>query len=413
MSRNTLIGYGATLPPGSNDLVVLGGPSATTSLGNGSVLCNSGNLNIAFAELWLGNQAGQLGQQMRSAGYGTAPYWGGSVNVSGALAPQYQLASLYVATGSSEWSLVLPSAGAGSSTVVKSIATVSGYVGANIVPSNSSSWTTAVVMGPNDIGTFVTDGDLWYVDRPFVPYVPSGSQAFSATGAVQIFTVPSLVTSITAVVSGSRGGGFGGPGCTITATLTVSPGQNLQIVCGSGTFGGGGSALNTVNGNVGGGYSAIFTSDITLDSNGVPSPVSTDALQYTFVIAAGGGGRGRNGGPGAGGFIEGGSSSLFDGGGGTQSAGGAGGAAPVGQPNGGSGSLFQGGTYLGDGGTYPAGSAGGGGGGYYGGGSGSNQCSGGGGSSYPTTTTSLTTITYHADGTNFDTGSITLSWGSA
>ncbi|KKQ66696.1 MAG: hypothetical protein US86_C0004G0014 [Candidatus Daviesbacteria bacterium GW2011_GWA2_38_24] len=226
----------------------------------------------------------------------------------------------------------------------------------------------------------------------------SGSDTFNHTGANQTFTVPTGVTSITVKMWGAGGGGnnfstngSGGGGGYSTATVSVTPGEDLTILVGqggrggynggtgAGGFGGGGSTTNATSykGSGGGGYSGIFRGIV--------------ALGNTLVIAGGGGGAGlseaaasANGGAGGGSSGvagQAGDNGLKSGGAGTPSAGGAAGG------GGGSataGSALQGGA-GGDGGA--GGSGGGGGGGYFGGGGGGGSSTGsdgggGGGSGY-------------------------------
>ena len=81
----------------------------------------------------------------------------------------------------------------------------------------------------------------------------SGQQLFTSTGT---FTVPSGVTSISAVCVGGGGGGTysgsadrggGGGGLRYITTLAVTPGESLSVVVGSGGITG--SALATSGGN--------------------------------------------------------------------------------------------------------------------------------------------------------------------
>ena len=209
------------------------------------------------------------------------------------------------------------------------------------------------------------------------------------TGSPQVFLVPDCVYSLTITSAGGEGGGnLGGNGAVITSTLTVNPGDVLNInVGGAGTcpnsgYNGGGSGFASTDGNAtynscgGGGMTTVFY-------NGV-----------LYSIAAGGGGTGGGSTEvlgGIGGCIGGGNGGNTYGGGGsggTQSAGGNGGTPWAGTPPGGSnGSLNQGGN----GGLWQTASGGGGGAGYYGGGGGGNDgcCTGangggggGGGSSF-------------------------------
>ena len=74
---------------------------------------------------------------------------------------------------------------------------------------------------------------------------------FSYTGGAQLFAVPAGVTSVVVDVQGAQGGGngtgTGGLGGDAAATVTVAPGQALQImvggrgVVGSGGYNGGGA----------------------------------------------------------------------------------------------------------------------------------------------------------------------------
>jgi hypothetical protein len=166
------------------------------------------------------------------------------------------------------------------------------------------------------------------------------TQTFNYTGSVQNFTVPVGVTSITVDASGAQGNannlnnGVGGLGGRVLATLSVTPGEVLQIKVGgggsvtaTGGFNGGGTtpAADCVSatGGGGGGASDIFRSPYTYNST------------FALVVAGGGGGAGGarvgscgpgGGGAGGGGWYGGGGGGGYDGlggGGGTQIAGGA------------------------------------------------------------------------------------------
>ena len=128
---------------------------------------------------------------------------------------------------------------------------------------------------------------------------------FTYTGSVQTWIVPPCVTSINVVVAGAKGGGnTGGNGARITSTLSVTPGQTLNIyvggmgTCGnnSGGWNGGGTghASNpaNVNYNSCGGGGA---SDIRIGGN---------ALTNRVVVAGGGGaGYGSTGASGGSGIV--------------------------------------------------------------------------------------------------------------
>ncbi|HRP53969.1 MAG TPA: glycine rich domain-containing protein, partial [Fluviicola sp.] len=119
----------------------------------------------------------------------------------------------------------------------------------------------------------------------------SQSITFNYTGAPQTWTVPACVSNITVTVAGAEGGGGnGGNGAIVTATLTVNPGDVLNLyVGGSGQcpgngWNGGGighatsSGTTTWNSCGGGG-----ASDIRIGGTG---------LANRIVVASGGGGEG-------------------------------------------------------------------------------------------------------------------------
>jgi len=167
----------------------------------------------------------------------------------------------------------------------------------------------------------VSDG-LNTSDRNFSIIVKAPvKQIFSYTGSVASFTVPNSITALNAKVWGAGGGGGspadwgfgsdGGSGGFASGTITVTPGQVLNIVVGSGgvnnstsrVFGGGGAqspnSSFTNRGGGGGGYSGIFRSTVS----------QIDAL----IIAGGGGGGGEsrtNGGQGVAGGAGGGTTAA-------------------------------------------------------------------------------------------------------
>lgn len=215
------------------------------------------------------------------------------------------------------------------------------------------------------------------------------TQPFNYTGAVQNFIVPPGVTSITIQAFGAQGGSgqgsvAGGNGGSVTATISVTPGQTLYIYVGgrgtdasigtgggtggAGGFNGGGAGGDASEGGGGGGGGA---SDVR---QGV------DDLGHRVVVAGGGGGGGGYGGNGGkGGNTVG--QTGFNGSGSTAGGGGSGSGGTGGSIGGDDGQEGIGG----DGGVSGDGGGGGGGGGYYGGGgggSGDSGAGGGGGSSF-------------------------------
>lgn len=222
--------------------------------------------------------------------------------------------------------------------------------------------------------------------------IASPSQTYSYVGAPQIYVVPDGVTSIDVTLKGAEGltvsgGGSGGEGATVNATISVSPGEVLQINVG-GQGRDNASAYNGGGRPGGGGATDIrrpsFASTMT----------SFNSCAYNFscgyperiVIAGGGGGGGNlsgsNGGRGgengeAGTAFNASGGDATGGAGGSQSAGGsAGGGTAIGPNAGpGSGSLGVGGANGWATGAF----GGGGGGGLFGGGQGGQSSNGTGG----------------------------------
>lgn len=230
------------------------------------------------------------------------------------------------------------------------------------------------------------------------PAAFSQATTFVYTGAVQTYTVPACVNSITVDARGGEGAtitaSLGGKGGKVQATIATTPGEVLNIYVGGAAtgvtagFNGGGLAGT-------GGAAGAGASDIRQGGT---------ALSNRVIVAAGGAGVGTpagcptNSGGGDGGGLSGADgwwcgsqTSSLRGQGGTQTTGGAGG-------NGGlPGALGVGGT----GGSQ----GGGGGGGLYGGGGG-GVAGGGGGSSYAIGTATGVT---HTPGIQVGNGQITLT----
>jgi len=225
---------------------------------------------------------------------------------------------------------------------------------------------------------------------------------FNYTGAVQTYTVPAGVTTITVDVYGAQGGfGYNVPSVTpglggrVQAVVAVTPLQVLNIYVG-GQGGPGGTTIGGTAGYNGGGTGGGWSGGRSGGGGGGASDIRQGgtALSNRVVIGAGGGGTGVNhssgdaGGNGGGLTGSNGLTGTYLGAGATQSAGGA--------PNG----------ALGAGGNAPGGqTGGGGGGGYYGGGSSAWE-GGGGGSSY--TAPAVTSVT-HTAGARTGNGLITIT----
>lgn len=218
------------------------------------------------------------------------------------------------------------------------------------------------------------------------------SQTFTYVGAPQIYVVPDGVTSIDVTLKGAQGlsvsgGGNGGEGATVTATISVSPGEVLQVNVG----GQGQSNAAAYNGGGrpgGGGATDIRRPSFATTMTTFTSCAYNFSCGYSerIVVAGGGGGGGNlagsNGGRGGeigetGAAGNGSGGDATGGGGGTQVSGGAAGGGTVGGPSAGPGS---GGLGVGGANGWATGAfGGGGGGGYFGGGQGGQSSNGTGG----------------------------------
>ena len=245
----------------------------------------------------------------------------------------------------------------------------------------------AQVVGSDGEGAFVRPLSKPASADPTTAAAEATTVVYSTVGP-ETFTVPDGVTSLSVVAVGGGGAGTifstlfgppnagatGGAGAMVTATLSVTPGQVLDLFVGAGAVG--------PNWSVGGGGST------NISSGGV-----------SLVIAGGGGGAGQyadggsGGGPGGAGGDGSGATNTGkyknnSGTGGTGGAGGIGGAGgggnhpPLGTAggngNGGLGGLPGASTPIVDGGGGHGGWYGSGGGGGYGGGGGGGTVSGGG-----------------------------------
>ena len=261
---------------------------------------------------------------------------------------------------------------------------------------------------------------------------------FDYTGAIEQWTVPSGVTSLTIDAYGAGGGDggtfgvTGGKGAHVHGALAVSGGDTINVtVGGQGTtypdgptnaFGGGGASNY---GGGGGGGSFVNDGATALVIAGGGGGAGEDGFgSISDPSDVPGGNGGDSGAPGQAGTASGTANGGLGGGAGTSSAGGTGGQEGDCPPDpadaGGDGSLGQGGN----GGSYGVHTlnvtdGGGGGGGYYGGGGGGEQgdCSGdnagagggGGGSSYydPSATDAAV-----SNGVQSGNGLVTVAYGS-
>lgn len=240
-------------------------------------------------------------------------------------------------------------------------------------------------------------------------------QNFSFTGSPQNFVVPACVNQITITANGAQGGcPNGGAGAQITHTISVCPGDVIQVNVG----GQGGQNAGGYNGG-GEGGTANITANFGCGGGGSTNVAVNGNV---IIIAAGGGGQGggdtdAQGGAGGCGFGNNGISPFGQGGGGaTTTSGGLGGPPWIasGFP-GGNGSQGQGGIGANDP-CFNVGPGGGGGGGLFGGGGGGSDCfassplgggGGGGGSSLVPSGANC------IPGANFGNGSASISWAAS
>ncbi|MEM1322340.1 MAG: glycine-rich protein [Bacteroidota bacterium] len=250
------------------------------------------------------------------------------------------------------------------------------------------------------------------------------TQTFNYTGNVQTFVVPAGVTSIDVDAYGGRGGWgnykAGGNGGRVQTTLSVTPGQTLNIyVGGQGQSYGSPYSGGRAGGWNGGGNSYRYSAGAGGGATDIR--IGGTTLNDRIVVAGGGGGSGGSNcssgsftgaqGGGLTGAIGGGcngNSASRRGRGGSQTGGGARGCRFGSSYCGGNGSFGVGGVGApSDGGRY----GGAGGGGWYGGGGGSADNDGGGGSSY--THPTLCSSVVHTQGVQNGNGALIITYTTA
>ena len=124
---------------------------------------------------------------------------------------------------------------------------------------------------------------------------------FSYTGSIQTYTVPAGVTSIDVDVRGAKGGhassfiSQGGNGGRVTGTISVTPGEVLEIYVG-GQGGDGTTTVAGAGGFNGGGVSGIFPGSYSGGGGGGASDIRTAPYGFgdRIAVAGGGGGAGYN-----------------------------------------------------------------------------------------------------------------------
>ena len=280
--------------------------------------------------------------------------------------------------------------------------------------------------GGNLVGTVAADASLAVSPSVTTTYYAEGlpvqvTKTFNYTGTAQTWTVPAGVTSINIDAYGSAGDHgpaakpYNSKGGRVQATMSVTPGQVLNVyVGGMGGFNGGGGP-GTASGSWAGSRGGDAT-DIRIGGT---------ALTDRVLVAGGGGGTGNNATGGGnilneqgqggglagqnGGFQALGDGAAQQGKGGSQIAAGTGGVlngVTTGNNYGLGGNFGSGGRAGAYSGQY---SGGGGGGGWYGGGGGTASGDGGGGSSY--TNALICHNVTHTQGAWDDVGIVFISYG--
>lgn len=212
------------------------------------------------------------------------------------------------------------------------------------------------------------------------------TQTYSFSGGPQIYVVPEGVSTVSVIVDGAQGatpsgGGTGGSGARVSASISVNPGEVLMLMVGgngstNGGWNGGGRGAGT-----GGGASDIRRPAGAFNTSSSCAYSLSCGFAERLIVAGGGGGGGwainsaatANGGAGGqtgtiGNTTNLGSGDATAGAGATQAAGGAGGTGSYTSSgsNAGSGSFGLGGSSA----WVASATGGGGGGGYFGGGGG-------------------------------------------
>lgn len=212
------------------------------------------------------------------------------------------------------------------------------------------------------------------------------TQTYSYTGGPQIYVVPENITSITVTLNGAQGGtpsggGTGGKGARVSASIAVTPGEVLMVMVGGDGTSNGGWNGGGLGAGTGGGATDIRRPTGAFNTVSSCAYTLTCGLAERLVVAGGGGGGGwangvpanANGGDAgqtglAGTASNTGAGDAAAGGGASPSAGGSAGSGTFTSPGQGA---AAGGTGFGAASAWVAqATGGGGGGGYFGGGSG-------------------------------------------
>lgn len=379
--------WGQTLLANSEGIFVPHLSSAPVSPTAGQIYFNTSNDKLMFynGSLW-----------MEIPGAGAA--WTFSTRSTNYTVQTSETHTFFLVSGGITLTLP-PAASAGSNFRIKAVTTDNNP--AALIPAGGETINgedIAVLGEKNAAISLISDGSSWY------PESYSGAthlgcatgQVVFSTAGTSAWTVPWGCDSITVKAWGAGGGGttftatsFGGGGGFASKTLTVTPGESLNVTVG--TRGGQGVSAVAGTGGAGlgqGGNGSVVAGTYSAYSGGGGGGGSGVRRSSTVLIVAGGGGGAGpsvnlTGGPGGGasGGAASGCAAARNGGGATQSAvgttgsGSSGGTPPSGG-NGGHAGLQSGAIGLG-----------GGGGGYFGGGAGggawgAEYCSGGGGSGY-------------------------------
>jgi len=246
-SKNTLIGYGASLPnPSASNQIVLGTQNETVYLGGAAIMINSSALTLSGnTALTVSGKPGTAGQYLVSNGNNT-PYWGPPnpqtlLTANSPLSIVAPLSNMYTISGSTSWTLSMPTVTTGN-IWFKNMATTSGTITApSIVPLGSNQVVTSLPISTNESSYLTYNGTSWYELSNSIKNAP---YTFSVTPSVGSSTSSTPVTLAGANYTGATSVLFGAVSVvfnvvndnTITATVPAGSGSvSVTVTTPSGT----------------------------------------------------------------------------------------------------------------------------------------------------------------------------------
>ena len=244
-SKNTVIGYGASLPnPNASNQIVLGTQNETVYLGGagntggGGIIINSSALTLSGnTTLTVSGKPGIAGQYFVSNGNNT-PYWGPPnpqtlLSANTPLSIVAPLSNMYIISGSTNWELTMPTVTTGN-IWFKNMATTSGTINASsIVRLGSNQVVTSLPIATNESSYLTYTGNSWYELSNSTKNAP---YTFSVTPSVGSSTSSTNVTLAGANYTGATSVLFGAVSVTFnvvndnTITATVPAGSGSVSV---------------------------------------------------------------------------------------------------------------------------------------------------------------------------------------